>query len=266
MRADLAARSGTARFALYYAPPRASAWWRAGCAWLGRDPEDGATLAPPQPGALRRPVDALTVAPRRYGWHATLVAPFALRPGVAAGDLVAAAADWARTSAPLAIDVDVAALGAFVALRPAHAHGDDALRALAAHALHALAPLRRPPGEAERAKRAAAPLTERQRALLAEWGYPYVLDEYRFHMTLSDSLDDPAERATLIDWWKAAAAPLGPLPVDHAAIFVEAEPGAPFMLWKRLPFGERGAESTECAECAASVDSVDPVDSGEGRR
>ncbi|MHA7187728.1 DUF1045 domain-containing protein, partial [Burkholderia pseudomallei] len=44
MRAELAARAGAARFALYYAPPRASAWWRAGCAWLGRDPEDGATL------------------------------------------------------------------------------------------------------------------------------------------------------------------------------------------------------------------------------
>lgn len=265
MRAELAARAGAARFALYYAPPRASAWWRAGCAWLGRDPEDGATLAPPQPGALRRPVDALTVAPRRYGWHATLVAPFALRPGVAPDELVAAAAAWARACAPLAIDVDVAAHGAFVALRPAHAHGDDALRALAARALRALAPLRRPPADAERAKRAAAPLSERQRALLAEWGYPYVLDEYRFHMTLSDPLDDPAERAALIDWWKAAAAALGPLPVDHAAIFVEARPGAPFMLWKRLPFGQRAA-ATDAAATTDAADAADAAESGEARR
>ncbi|EEH29717.1 phosphonate metabolism protein [Burkholderia pseudomallei Pakistan 9] len=77
MRAELAARAGAARFALYYAPPRASAWWRAGCAWLGRDPEDGATLAPPQPGALRRPVDALTVAPRR--WRSTSTSPHSAR-------------------------------------------------------------------------------------------------------------------------------------------------------------------------------------------
>ncbi|KGW50979.1 2'-5' RNA ligase superfamily protein [Burkholderia pseudomallei MSHR684] len=207
-------------------------------------------------------MDALTVAPRRYGWHATLVAPFALRPGVAPDELVAAAAAWARACAPLAIDVDVAALGAFVALRPAHAHGDDALRALAARALRALAPLRRPPADAERAKRAAAPLSERQRALLAEWGYPYVLDEYRFHMTLSDPLDDPAERAALIDWWKAAAAALGPLPVDHAAIFVEARPGTPFMLWKRLPFGQRAAAT----DAAATTDAADAAESGEARR
>lgn len=239
MRAELAARAGAARFALYYAPPRASAWWRAGCAWLGRDPEDGATLAPPQPGALR--------------------------PGVAPDELVAAAAAWARACAPLAIDVDVAALGAFVALRPAHAHGDDALRALAARALRALAPLRRPPADAERAKRAAAPLSERQRALLAEWGYPYVLDEYRFHMTLSDPLDDPAERAALIDWWKAAAAALGPLPVDHAAIFVEARPGTPFMLWKRLPFGQRAA-ATDAAATTDAADAADAAESGEARR
>ncbi|MHA7357621.1 DUF1045 domain-containing protein, partial [Burkholderia pseudomallei] len=142
---------------------------------------------------------------------------------------------------------------------------DDALRALAARALRALAPLRRPPADAERAKRAAAPLSERQRALLAEWGYPYVLDEYRFHMTLSDPLDDPAERAALIDWWKAAAAALGPLPVDHAAIFVEARPGTPFMLWKRLPFGQRAA-ATDAAATTDAADAADAAESGEARR
>ncbi|MCS0466276.1 DUF1045 domain-containing protein, partial [Burkholderia mallei] len=118
---------------------------------------------------------------------------------------------------------------------------------------------------AERAKRAAAPLSERQRALLAEWGYPYVLDEYRFHMTLSDPLDDPAERAALIDWWKAAAAALGPLPVDHAAIFVEARPGTPFMLWKRLPFGQRAA-ATDAAATTDAADAADAAESGEARR
>ncbi|AOK28797.1 MULTISPECIES: DUF1045 domain-containing protein [Burkholderia] len=226
-----------ARFAIYYTPPRTSAWWQAGCAWLGRDPEDGTALTPPQPAALARRVEALTLAPRRYGWHATLVAPFALRTGVTPDGLVAAATRWARDCAPFCVAVDIAALGSFVALRPATEHGDAKLRALAASALHAFAPLRRPPSDAEREKRRAAPLSARQRALLDAWGYPYVFDEYRFHMTLSDSLADPAERDALIDWWRAAAAPLGPLPVDHAALFVEPEPGAPFVLYKRVPFG-----------------------------
>jgi hypothetical protein len=82
----------------------------------------------------------------------------------------------------------------------------------------------------------AAPLSERQRALLIEWGYPYVFDEFRFHMTLSSSLADAQERATLVAWWQARTNALGPLLVDHAALFVEPAPGEPFVLWQRMPF------------------------------
>jgi hypothetical protein len=79
-------------------------------------------------------------------------------------------------------------------------------------------------------------LGERQRALLIEWGYPYVFDEFRFHMTLSSSLADAAERATLVAWWQARTPALGPLAIDHAALFVEPAPGEPFVLWQRVPF------------------------------
>jgi hypothetical protein len=81
-----------------------------------------------------------------------------------------------------------------------------------------------------------APLSERQRALLVEWGYPYVFDEFRFHMTLSSSLADAGERATLVAWWQAQTPALGPLAIDHAALFVEPAPGEPFVLWQRVPF------------------------------
>ena len=64
------------RFAVYYAPSFESAWWRAGSTWLGRDAQSGATGVPPQPPGLQRPLTELTGAPRRYGWHGTLVAPF----------------------------------------------------------------------------------------------------------------------------------------------------------------------------------------------
>ncbi|WP_323117838.1 DUF1045 domain-containing protein [Burkholderia alba] len=230
-----------ARFAIYYAPPRDSAWWRAGCAWLGRDPESGAACAPPQPPALRRPVDAVTASPARYGWHGTLMAPFRLAGGVAPGDLLAQARRWAQRQPAFTLDIAAAALGRFVALRAATEAGDTAMRALAADALRAFTPLRTMPSAAERARRGAHPLTARQQALLDEWGYPYVLDEFRFHMTLSDSLAGQAERDVLIGWWRDAAAALGPLPVDAAALFVEPGPGAPFVLWQRLPFATDAA-------------------------
>jgi hypothetical protein len=110
------------------------------------------------------------------------------------------------------------------------------MRALASSALRTLDGLRAKPSAADLARRLAAPLTQRQRALLVEWGYPYVFDEFRFHMTLSSSLDAADERAALVAWWQQKVTRLGPLVVDNAALFVEPAPGQSFVLWQRLPF------------------------------
>lgn len=225
-----------ARFAVYYAPSRDSAWWQAGSAWLARDAENGERCAPPQPEALMRPLIELTEAPRRYGWHGTLVAPFRLADGVTQTDVLHATRAWAARQSAFALPVEAATLGDFVALRPADPQGEASIRALATNALQILDSLRARPTAADLARRLAAPLSERQRALLVEWGYPYVLDEFRFHMTLSSSLADAQERALLVAWWQARTPVLGPLAIDHAALFVEPAPGEPFVLWQRVPF------------------------------
>jgi len=226
-----------ARFAVYYAPSRESAWWQAGCAWLGRDAQSGEDCARPQPPGLTRGLAALTDAPRRYGWHGTLVAPFKPAANLTQDDVVTAARAWALTQRPFALPVEAATLGDFVALRPADAHGEAHMREVAASALQALDTLRAQPSAADLARRLAAPLSERQRTLLLEWGYPYVFDEFRFHMTLSNSLADADERAALLAWWRQRTSELGPLAIDQAALFVEPAPGEPFVLWQRLPFG-----------------------------
>lgn len=232
--------SSEARFALYYAPPRESPWWTEGCAWLGRDPESDISLAAPQPPALQHPLRALTEAPRRYGWHGTLVPPFRLAPGVASHQAFEAACRWAQHQTGFDLQAEAATLGNFVALRPATSEGDAQMRALAADALRTLAPLRAPLAAADLARRHEAPLTPRQRELLDAWGYPYVFEEFRFHMTLSSSLDDAHERDTLCAWWAQRVPQLGALPVHGAALFVEPAPGAPFVLWQRLPFAGAG--------------------------
>lgn len=228
-----------ARFAVYYAPSRDSAWWQAGSAWLGRDAESGDTCVPPQPPGLTCPLPALTEAPRRYGWHGTLIAPFRLADGVTPDGVLAATRAWADTQRPFTLPVEAATLGDFVALRPADQDAEADIRTLATNALQTLDTLRAKPPAADLARRLAAPLSERQRALLIEWGYPYVFDEFRFHMTLSSSLADAQERAALVAWWQARTPELGPLPVDHAALFVEPAPGEPFVLWQRVPFQSR---------------------------
>lgn len=234
-----AAWSGEARFAVYYVPSRESEWWRAGSTWLGRDAQSGELCEPPQPEGLARALAELTEAPRRYGWHGTLVAPFRLAADVTPDDVLAATRAWALTQRSFTLCVQAATLGDFVALRPADEEGEADIRAVASRALCSLGALRARPSPAEMARRLAAPLSERQRALLVEWGYPYVFDEFRFHMTLSGSLADPGERAALLAWWRLRTPALGPLIVDQAALFVEPAPGEPFVLWERTPFQTR---------------------------
>jgi len=229
-----------ARVALYYAPPAVSAWWNAGSEWLGRDAETGAFLEPPAVPALGQTVASLTVAPRRYGWHGTLVPPFHIAEGYAPEDVFAAAKEWAKQITPLDALLQAADLGRFVALKAAHADHDNAIRDIAASALHALAALRARPSSEDNEKRLASHLNPRQRALLHEWGYPYVLDEFRFHMTLSDSIDSETQRAVIRTLWQTRIQSLGPLPFHGAALFVQPHRDAPFSVWKRLPFGDAG--------------------------
>ncbi|BAN24857.1 DUF1045 domain-containing protein [Caballeronia insecticola] len=216
------------RVALYYAPPASSAWWRAGCEWLGRDAENGRETD--------TPAHDVTRAPRRYGWHATIVAPFHMAAGVELADVLACARAWAGSVPRFEMQVKAAELSRFVALRPAHARDDDALRTLSGSALQALAALRERPSHESIERRIVGGMSARQIALLREWGYPYVFDEYRFHMTLSDSLDDAHARASIVSDWTRRIDALGPMPVHGAALFIEPEPGAPFTLWQRLPF------------------------------
>ncbi|GAB7526402.1 DUF1045 domain-containing protein [Paraburkholderia sp. 2C] len=239
--------SAASRYAIYYAPPRGSAWWDAGSGWLGRDAENGEAHAPRADfPSLSQSLAGLTNDPRRYGWHGTLVAPFRLADGVQPRDVVDAAQRWTRTQTRFALPVEAATLGRFVALRPAGEAADARMRELASDALRAFAALRAAPSAADLERRLAAPLTERQRALLVEWGYPYVFDEFRFHMTLSNALENARDRAAIVQWWHARAQQLGPLPVDGIALFVEPAPGEPFVLWQRIPFGALGAsDNTE---------------------
>jgi len=234
-----------ARFALYYAPPVTSPWWPAGCAWLQRDPSSSVVLSPPDVPGLSRPLAELTSEPRRYGWHATLVAPFTCRPGIDGPAVLQLAADWAARQQGFTLPARVALLERFVALQAAirHTSGaaeEAALRALAADAVRTFAPLRAAPGAAEVAKRRKMQLSARQEALMLEWGYPFVFDEFRFHLTLSNSVA-AADAQIMLDWWARQMEVLGPLPIDGAAIYVQPQPGADFLLWQRLPFGATGA-------------------------
>ena len=197
------------RHAVYWVPPPgplASAL----SGWLGWDPERGEPRRAADPPGLPRPGEAITDRPRRYGPHATLGPPLRLAPGRTAADMEAAVGALARGLAPAAAEgLRVARLGGFVALVP---EGDEApLRDLAARIVRALDPLRARPGPEELARRRSAGLDARGEALLARWGYPHVMEAFRFHVTLSGQLP-PEEAAAVEAALRPALVPLLPRP------------------------------------------------------
>ena len=222
----------TARYALYFAPAATHPLWHAGCRWLGRDPESG---VPSQGGAHR-------AEPRRYGFHATLKPPFALREGTTRSPLLAASSHFVDERAPFMMpSLAVATLGDFLALRPvdrgATAPGQP-LRELADDCVRLFDEFRRPPSPAETARRLTAGLDDGPRGNVVRWGYPHVFEHWRFHMTLSDSLSDDSLRAELLaEATRHFADALAPaLRCDGVALFVEDAPGADFRLLRRFEF------------------------------
>lgn len=234
-----------ARFAIYYAPPSGSCWWNEGSRWLGRDAIAARVLHAPTVEGLSRSLHDLTADPRRYGLHATLKAPMRLAPQAQLSDLSGIAAAVAARHMPFDLTVHTDVIGTdngkspgFVALRPkAGAADEKAVNALAADCVQAFDTLRAPMNDTELAKRNPHLLTSRQREWLAQWGYPYVFDEFRFHVTLSDRVT--AGDATVItDWWQPRVQALGPMRVDSLAIFVQPTPAEPFVMFERFAFRE----------------------------
>ncbi|MQQ09219.1 DUF1045 domain-containing protein [Epibacterium sp. SM1979] len=211
------------RYAIYYAPPADAAWSTFGASWLGWDMEKGAEVEHPDFPELD--VAAVTATPRKYGLHATMKPPMRLADGQTVEALHVACQALAARQKPVLLDgLEIARLGRFLALR---AVGDQtALNALAAACVTELDPFRAPLSDADLEKRRANGLSPEQDAHLVQWGYPYVLDQFRFHITLSGKLPKqelPAVEAALGE----ALAPLLPNPFEirDLALMGEAEDG-----------------------------------------
>lgn len=174
------------RFALYYTPPPGPLA-DFGAAWLGWDLRRGVAVAQAAPAFA-----ALTATPRRYGFHATLKAPFALAGGESRQTALARLRDLAAGLAPVTLPEGLVLRheSGFLALVPPRPV--PALAALESALLRGMDGLRAPLTAPDRARRQPETLTPRQRAQLDRWGYPWVLDDFRFHMTLTGPVADAA--------------------------------------------------------------------------
>lgn len=229
----------SARYAIYFAPAADSALARFGADWLGRDSEADSTI-PQQSiaGFSRDRLREITANARHYGFHATLKPPFALVPGTTPDQLDAALSAFAKTQKSInRLAFKVGSLDGFLALILAEESLE--VRNLAAACVREFDAFRAPPSSQELERRRQAQLTDMEDALLQRWGYPYVMEAFRFHMTLTCRLDDiergPLE-TTLRTMFATTAA--GGVAIDGVSLFHQETSDSAFRLLHRYPFAD----------------------------
>lgn len=225
------------RYAIYSMPAPDTALWHFGCAAIGYDAWRGET-APLLDHAAYRSTDAMdwTREPARYGFHGTLKAPFSLAGGTTEAALLDAARAFAASQSSFVLQrLAVKPLGRFLALVPAESSSQ--LSSLADECTRAFDRFRAPLSDADRRRRLAAPLTQRQIANLDAWGYPYVFEDFRFHMTLTGPLDDDVRGRLQDALSKLYETLCAPVPIDAIAVFKQEARDSRFRVIERFAFG-----------------------------
>ena len=209
------------RLAVYYAP-RPGAFADLAAAWLGWDATTGTAV--PQPDLPDIPFPAvLTAEARRYGFHGTLRAPFRLAEGMDLAKASARLAALARRLAPVTCEgLVLENTQGFMALTPTGC--EAALLELGAVVVEGTNDLRAPLTEVEIARRRPETLSPRQRELLQVWGYPHVMEEFRFHLTLTDRLLEPGPIMEALATYLAPALPR-PFQIEDLCLFGEDTAG-----------------------------------------
>jgi putative phosphonate metabolism protein len=224
------------RYAIYYAPAQGSSLDQFGAEMLGYDAWIGAALPFPA-GVMDDEPDwrAMTEDPRKYGFHATLKAPISLADGKTESGLLAACADFAGQPRRIPVITPVVnSISGFIAVTPAERSSE--LEQFAADCVRAFEPFRAPLTAEDRHRRNPSKLTPRQLEYLDRWGYPYVMEEFRFHMTLTCRLD-AERRASMLTMLRELFAVLGfeRLAIDRIALFKQPDSASRFRIISSWP-------------------------------
>lgn len=217
------------RCAIYFTPDPNSLLHKLGSSWLGRDAYSNTDIEQPD----QRLTD-YTMGACRYGFHGTLKPPFRMKDSVSFASFESALRNLANQHESfLTGSLELRIIDGFLALAP---EGESvALSHLAADCVQQFDDFRSPPEEAELRKRRAVGLTDAQENLLQRWGYPYVLEEFRFHITLTSRLTHEEAAWILPLAQSHFAAVLGrALSIDAVALLVEPDDSEDFVVRDRL--------------------------------
>lgn len=171
---------------------------------------------------------ALTATRARYGFHATMKAPFHLAEGFDAHTLPVMLKGFATRQCAVNMGrLQVTRFGNYLALAPVKQ--PQTLTDLAQAVVETFEPARAPLSDHDLARRTKPSLSERERELLLRWGYPATEENFKFHMTLAGPVEgDLLDRAQdyLCDLLAPALAK--PFILDTLALFAEPNPPGSF--------------------------------------
>lgn len=226
------------RYAINFTPPASDPLTIAASQWLGRNAFSGeATELPPIRGLDLHEIAFNTAVPRRYGFHGTLKPTFRLLEGVAEPlllrNLMHFAGQHQRFRLP---KLEVARLGNRFALMPGQP--SEPLHHLAGAVVQHFDAFRAPLSDAELERADPGHLSASQFANLHRWGHPHVMDEFRFHMTLTGAVA-PHLIGRFEEVLRRYFEPYleRELEMANLALFIETEPGAPFLVHSLHPLG-----------------------------
>jgi putative phosphonate metabolism protein len=230
----------SARYAIYFTPPADALLTRAANSWLRRDAFTN-TAVPGPANATLSPAEIAyhTAAARRYGFHATLKAPFRLAEGHTEAGLEQALAKFCAETDPVIVPrVVIGQMDGCFALLPETRCPE--LESLAGDVVVAFERFRAPASEAEIERRNPDALGPAGLRNLCRWGYPYVFESFRFHMTLTGRVfPQERERVSRALDEHFSSALRGSFSIASLALFVEPEPGAPFEVRAFRSLGRR---------------------------
>ncbi len=222
------------RYAIYFTPAEDDALTRKASRWLGRDAFSCDHYQD------HRDYAEITADPRRYGFHATLKAPFELSDDTSEGELLASFEAFCAKQQVFDIPkLVIGSLGPFFALVPEHTH--QPLQEFAAEVVDYFEPFRAPLSEHDIARRKPQNLTERQRQNLSRWGYPHVMEDFRFHMTLTGPVAED-RRNEMADVLSTEFSDFTdrPLTISGLSLFIEPARGDDFKIHTWLPLAAPG--------------------------
>ncbi len=193
-----------ARYALYYVPHQGDFLHTRGSQWLGRDVYSSAPLTPSaiiEQGLQKAQISTeqwhtLRAEAQKYGLHATLKAPFHLAQEQDEAALLQAVQDFATKEPVFTMPrLTPQRIGSFFALTYTQPHAP--LQHLAQNCVRHFEPFRAPLTAQAKAKRLAKKLSPRQLSYLEEYGYPYIFEDFRFHITLCQASHQEAHNVAL---------------------------------------------------------------------